>query len=37
MPKGRALLLATGARPAMLELRPWYEGPLADQIRAKMR
>lgn len=29
---GSALLLATGARPALISLRPWYSGPLAPQI-----
>jgi type IV secretory pathway TraG/TraD family ATPase VirD4 len=34
---GTALLLATGARPALIKLRPWYSGPdataIADAIR----
>jgi type IV secretory pathway TraG/TraD family ATPase VirD4 len=34
LPKGRALLLVTGVKAAMLDLLPWYSGPLADQIRA---
>ncbi len=32
--KGRALLLATGAKPALLSLQPWYTGPHATQITA---
>ena len=31
---GSALLLATGARPALISLRPWYSGPHAPQITA---
>jgi type IV secretory pathway TraG/TraD family ATPase VirD4 len=31
---GSALLLATGARPALIGLRPWYAGPRAPQITA---
>ena len=31
---GSALLLATGARPALISLRPWYSGPQAPQITA---
>jgi type IV secretory pathway TraG/TraD family ATPase VirD4 len=29
---GSALLLATGARPALIRLRPWYDGPDAARI-----
>src|SRR5690348_14693654 len=29
---GTALLLATGARPALITLRPWYSGPDATRI-----
>jgi type IV secretory pathway TraG/TraD family ATPase VirD4 len=32
LPKGRALLFATGIRPAMLNLRPWYKEPSASVI-----
>lgn len=32
LPKGRALLLATGAKPAMIRLRPFYSGPDAAAI-----
>ena len=31
---GRALLLATGSKPAMLTLQPWYTGPRAAEITA---
>jgi type IV secretory pathway TraG/TraD family ATPase VirD4 len=34
LPKGQALLLATGCRPALVSLRPWYDGPVASEIRA---
>ncbi|MGW6454413.1 type IV secretory system conjugative DNA transfer family protein [Streptomyces sp. NPDC055078] len=32
--KGTALLFATGMRAAMLDLRPWYQEPGADQLSA---
>ena len=32
LPKGTAILLATGLRAAMLTLRPWYTEPGADQL-----
>lgn len=32
LPRGRAILLATGNRPAMLELQPWYTGAHATTI-----
>ncbi|MGW1671893.1 type IV secretory system conjugative DNA transfer family protein [Streptomyces sp. NPDC002324] len=34
LPKGTALLLATGVRPALVRLRPWYAEPGADRIQA---
>ncbi|WP_175548822.1 type IV secretory system conjugative DNA transfer family protein, partial [Mangrovactinospora gilvigrisea] len=34
LPKGQALLFATGIRPARLTLRPWYRGPEAQQLAA---
>lgn len=34
LPKGTALLLATGVRPALIRLRPWYKEPGADVISA---
>ncbi len=32
LPPGTALLLATGIRPALLKLTPWYAGPRAGEI-----
>ena len=37
MAPGTALLLATGARPALIGLRPWYTGPDADRITTATR
>ncbi|MGW7516415.1 type IV secretory system conjugative DNA transfer family protein [Streptomyces sp. NPDC054796] len=34
LPKGSALLLATGIRPALLDLKPWYRQPDADRLGA---
>ncbi len=34
LPKGTALVLATGLRAAMLTLRPWYTEPDADDLAA---
>lgn len=34
VPKGTALLLVTGVRPALVQLQPWYEGPMATEIEA---
>ncbi|MGM9386570.1 type IV secretory system conjugative DNA transfer family protein [Streptomyces antibioticus] len=34
LPKGTALLLATGIRPALIRLRPWYKEPGAAAIAA---
>jgi type IV secretory pathway TraG/TraD family ATPase VirD4 len=34
IPPGTALLLATGIRPALITLRPWYKGPRAVEITA---
>ncbi|MEV4046273.1 TraM recognition domain-containing protein [Streptomyces sp. NPDC049744] len=34
LPKGTALLLATGVRPALIRLRPWYKEPGAASISA---
>ncbi|MFE4613541.1 type IV secretory system conjugative DNA transfer family protein [Streptomyces niveus] len=34
LPKGTALLLATGVRPALIRLRPWYKEPDAGAISA---
>ena len=41
MPKGTALLLATGSKPALLDLLPWYDGrrsgPLTEAVAAATR
>ncbi|WP_200300665.1 TraM recognition domain-containing protein [Streptomyces adelaidensis] len=37
LPKGTALLLATGIRPALVRLRPWYAEPGADRIALAAR
>ncbi|MBX7265060.1 TraM recognition domain-containing protein [Micromonospora sp. Llam7] len=37
LPKGTALLLATGVRPALIRLRPWYKEPDAGAISAAAR
>ncbi|WP_217570504.1 type IV secretory system conjugative DNA transfer family protein [Streptomyces sp. GbtcB7] len=34
LPKGTALVFATGLRAAMLDLRPWYAEPGAEQLSA---
>ena len=34
LPKGTALLLSTGARPALIRTLPWYTGPRAGAINA---
>ncbi|RSM96370.1 hypothetical protein DMH25_31735 [Streptomyces sp. WAC 01325] len=34
LPKGTALLLATGIKPALIRLRPWYKEPGAAEISA---
>lgn len=36
MPKGRALLLASGSRPTLIRTIPWMTGPYADQVRASI-
>jgi type IV secretory pathway TraG/TraD family ATPase VirD4 len=37
LPKGTALLLATGIRPALIRLRPWYKEPGAGAISAQAK
>ena len=32
LPRGRAILLATGTRPAMIELLPWYSGEHSNVV-----
>jgi type IV secretory pathway TraG/TraD family ATPase VirD4 len=36
LPRGRALVLATGAKPAMVRLLPWYDAPGAVAVRSAM-
>ncbi|GAA4421400.1 hypothetical protein GCM10023169_14300 [Georgenia halophila] len=36
MPKGRALVLASGSRPALIRTQPWMNGPHADAVRASI-
>ncbi len=37
LPKGTALLYATGTRVALLTLQPWYDGPQAGRIGTAQR
>ena len=37
LPPGTALLLATGIKPALIHLTPWYAGPRAAEITAAHR
>ncbi|MEU3192989.1 TraM recognition domain-containing protein [Streptomyces sp. NPDC006992] len=37
LPKGTALLLATGVRPALIRLRPWFKEPGAGTISAEAK
>ncbi|MEU7314819.1 TraM recognition domain-containing protein [Streptomyces sp. NPDC007083] len=37
LPKGTALLLATGIRPALIRLRPWFKEPGAGAISAEAK
>jgi len=37
LPPGTALLLATGIRPALIRLSPWYAGPRAAEITQAQR
>lgn len=36
MPKGRALVLASGSRPTLIRTLPWMSRPYADQVRASI-
>jgi hypothetical protein len=36
IPRGQALLLATGAKPALVELQPWYAGKRAQRTSAEL-
>ena len=34
MPRGRALLIPSGAKPVLIATQPWMDGPHADDVRA---
>ncbi|KAB1636129.1 type IV secretory system conjugative DNA transfer family protein [Pseudoclavibacter terrae] len=36
MPKGRAVVLASGSRPTLIRTRPWMSGRHADAVRASL-
>ena len=36
MPRGRALVLLSGAPPVLVKTVPWWEGPAADAVRASL-
>ncbi|MCX4509315.1 TraM recognition domain-containing protein [Streptomyces sp. NBC_01619] len=36
MPPGRALVLASGTRPVLVETIPWWEGPYARSVKASL-
>ena len=36
LPPGRAVVLASGARPTLIRTIPWWQGPHADAIRASL-
>lgn len=36
MPKGRAVVLASGNRPTLIRTQPWMSGPHADDVRASI-
>lgn len=37
IPKGRAVVLASGSRPTMIRTQPWMAGPHAEAVRASIR
>jgi type IV secretory pathway TraG/TraD family ATPase VirD4 len=37
MPKGRAVVLASGSRPVLARTQPWMTGPHAEAIKASIR
>ncbi|MGL5828703.1 MAG: type IV secretory system conjugative DNA transfer family protein, partial [Angustibacter sp.] len=37
MPKGRAMVFASGSRPTLIRTQPWMTGPQADAVRASIR
>ncbi|WP_326831788.1 type IV secretory system conjugative DNA transfer family protein [Arthrobacter sp. BL-252-APC-1A] len=36
LPKGRAVVMASGNRPTLIRTQPWMTGPHADQVRASI-
>ena len=36
MPKGRAVVLASGARPTLITTQPWMTGPHAEKVKASI-
>ncbi|MEV4440928.1 TraM recognition domain-containing protein [Streptomyces sp. NPDC049577] len=36
LPRGRALLFASGTRPVLIETEPWQNGPHAETVRASL-
>jgi hypothetical protein len=36
LPRGQALLLATGAKPALIQLQPWYTGGRAQATSTEL-
>ncbi|MFF1624813.1 type IV secretory system conjugative DNA transfer family protein [Streptomyces sp. NPDC058251] len=36
MPPGRALVLASGTKPVLVETIPWWEGPYAREVKASL-
>ncbi|MEU4932139.1 TraM recognition domain-containing protein [Streptomyces yokosukanensis] len=37
MPPGRALVLASGTKPVLVETIPWWEGPYAAEVQTSLR
>ncbi|MGL5859200.1 MAG: hypothetical protein ACRC35_12510, partial [Angustibacter sp.] len=36
LPKGRAIVLASGSRSTLIRTQPWMTGPHAEQVRASV-
>lgn len=36
MPKGRAVVVASGSRPTLIRTQPWMTGPYAEEVRASI-
>jgi hypothetical protein len=37
LPPGRALVLASGTKPVLVETIPWWEGPYAGEVQASLK